>query len=251
MGIFVSGVVQFGGSTESLIIMYMHIIPFYVSNWEESCTGMMRFGLLGVTEGQFLVMSILLSTGIFGPSVWLTNVYNGIQARHILMFLGSIGGIYQTITSTYHIYEFVRDGKITAMQAFYPATQYLITVILSTSYALSPYSSLFDQHPYVVLLIVGCIFGYQITRLIIFHVAGESYVQFFYILLPLPLLTFNAYSTVLLDSKQQLFNETYAAYAYLTVLVTVYSHYLYSVVEQICSYLNINCFSIVPKTQAK
>lgn len=245
MGIFVSSVVQFGGRWESLIVMYMHIVPFYVSNWEESCTGVMIFGLLGVTEGQFLVMSILLSTGILGPDIWLQHIF-GISIRYILMIAGSIGGIYQTITSSYHVYEHVRDGKISAVNAFYPAVQYIITMILCTLYALSPYTTLFTDHPYTVLLIIGCVFGYQISRLIIFHVANESYVQYFYILTPLPILVINAYWPYLTQSKSLLFNDVLPAQLYLALLVAVYLHYLYSVVEQICTYLNINCFTIVP-----
>jgi len=225
----------------------------------------MRFGLLGVTEGQFLVMAILLSTGIFGADVWKTPVYQWIQARHVLMVCGSVGGIYQAITSIKHVFEYIHSKKIPFSNAMYPIIQFTITMILCTFYALSPYDPLlFAHHPYVILLIFGCVFGYQISRLIIFHVANESYIQFFYVLLPLPLLTLNAYTPYFFPSYRSklglhastgsqhlLFNSEKAAFLYLAVLVVQYTHFLIVVVREICEGLNITCFSIQGATPPK
>lgn len=66
---------QTGATSLAIVLFFLTIIPFFMSNWEESNTGVMRFGVVGVTEAQFLIMIILLVTAFFGPGIWHKRLY--------------------------------------------------------------------------------------------------------------------------------------------------------------------------------
>lgn len=57
-------VMQLGSHPAGIVILLIHILPFFVSNWEEYVTGYMRFGLIGITEGQLFICFILFITGV-------------------------------------------------------------------------------------------------------------------------------------------------------------------------------------------
>ena len=112
-GIFMCGVLGLGGHKASSIVLLLHILPFYTSNWEEYCTGVMRFGLVGITEGQLLIVGLLAFTGYIGVDAWNAPVdlpawmaewapavlkpsfQQPMEAKFILVFVGAAGVLYQ------------------------------------------------------------------------------------------------------------------------------------------------------------
>lgn len=106
MGIFVAATVQTGNTPWAMAVLLMHTIPFFLVNWEESVTSIMRFGIVGVTEGQFLVIGIELLTAYFGPAFWnndLTFVANYVGYKvtpfMIAVVFGTLGVVFQFYTT--------------------------------------------------------------------------------------------------------------------------------------------------------
>ncbi len=106
MGIFVAATVQTGSNAWAMFVVLVHTIPFFLVNWEESVTGFMRFGIVGVTEGQFFVMGLELITAYYGPAIWnaeiafLSNLTGyKITSFMIAVVFGITGVVFQFVTT--------------------------------------------------------------------------------------------------------------------------------------------------------
>ncbi|XP_057340686.1 cholinephosphotransferase 1 isoform X1 [Microplitis mediator] len=47
---------------------------FYCAHWQSYVSGSLRFGKIDVTEAQFTIISIHLTSAIFGPKIWMTEI---------------------------------------------------------------------------------------------------------------------------------------------------------------------------------
>ncbi|XP_014297469.1 cholinephosphotransferase 1 isoform X1 [Microplitis demolitor] len=48
---------------------------FYCAHWQSYVSGSLRFGKIDVTEAQFTIISIHLTSAIFGPKIWMTEIF--------------------------------------------------------------------------------------------------------------------------------------------------------------------------------
>lgn len=46
---------------------------FYCAHWQTYVSGTLRFGKIDVTEAQYTIIAIQLTSAIFGPSIWSTK----------------------------------------------------------------------------------------------------------------------------------------------------------------------------------
>eukprot|EP00455_Lapot_gusevi_P040395 TRINITY_DN4568_c0_g2_i7.p1 TRINITY_DN4568_c0_g2~~TRINITY_DN4568_c0_g2_i7.p1 ORF type:complete len:403 (+),score=141.26 TRINITY_DN4568_c0_g2_i7:67-1275(+) len=243
---------QLGSSWLSLMVLYMCIIPFFCANWEESQTHVMRFGFLGVTEGQFLIMAVHLVTGIFGPKLWLANVpVLDIPIRQFFVAIALISvfwALYESIStvSAYFAQKereaptlvgvcVVRQEKRAAVAQL---GQYLTFIVLSTLWLMARDQFMLHNQARLAMATVGFIFAYLTSRLIISHVTNMPYEKFHTILYPLPALVVLSY----LPTPNALLEV--ASYAYFVMVVVVYFHYVSTVINEITSHLGISCFTI-------
>jgi ethanolaminephosphotransferase len=249
--IFIAGVIQVGSSPKALLVMWMHVVPFYFSNWEEAQTDYMRFGWVGVSEGQLLVMLLLLFSGILGPEVWLTEMVPNSDISYLQGFLirdgmllfgtlATINHVRESIISVYHYYKGPgkNQDKTDCIVQFLQYTSYMT---LSTLYVFAP-SDYYATHPRTVMLTIGGLFGYQLARVIIAHVTHQ-FLGWFYIVLLYPFVALNEW-LIYTPLGRPLIDQTYLAPAYLVLLFLVYAHFVVSVINEICTYLKIRCFVI-------
>ncbi|XP_074108345.1 choline/ethanolaminephosphotransferase 1 bbc isoform X5 [Cotesia typhae] len=47
---------------------------FYCAHWQSYVSGSLKFGKIDVTEAQFTIISIHLTSAIFGPEIWMTEI---------------------------------------------------------------------------------------------------------------------------------------------------------------------------------
>ncbi|XP_034949786.1 cholinephosphotransferase 1 isoform X1 [Chelonus insularis] len=59
---------------------------FYCAHWQSYVSGSLRFGKIDVTEAQFTIITIHLTSAIFGPTIWMTEIpyLNGLQLKYLL-----------------------------------------------------------------------------------------------------------------------------------------------------------------------
>ncbi|XP_074108346.1 choline/ethanolaminephosphotransferase 1 bbc isoform X6 [Cotesia typhae] len=59
---------------------------FYCAHWQSYVSGSLKFGKIDVTEAQFTIISIHLTSAIFGPEIWMTEIpyLNGLQLKYLI-----------------------------------------------------------------------------------------------------------------------------------------------------------------------
>ena len=70
------------------------IIVFYCAHWSTYCTGQLRFSRFDVTEAQMIVISILLTTAMFGPGIWNISLL-GLRLKVLVVGTCSVFGVWQ------------------------------------------------------------------------------------------------------------------------------------------------------------
>lgn len=260
MGIFVAATVQAGPTLVSFVFLMMILIPFFAANWEESVTSVMRFGIVGVTEGQFIVMGVELMTGILGPELWSKYLFPDILGMpKVLPWLSlytvvvgtcMIGGLYQLTSSIVEVRRWYKahpnEDKSQAIVAF---VQFHVVVALTALWVLAP-SGAMVAHPRLLLCTIGALCSYQASRLIICHTTGERYPRWFAVMWPLPLVVANEWSGRLLNGADHAtwMDSTSVTYGYSLYVVALYVHFVLVIINQITTYLHIRCFHIKPHT---
>jgi len=243
-GLFVASTLQLGPTYGSLITMLLHIVPFYVSNWEEVQTGFMRFGIIGVTEGQLVVMSLLILTGLFGGEMWLWRLpVVNVQLNTIPVLVGFGGVIVAISDTTYHVRKYWSENKTEQnriTEGLYQIGQFAVFESLAVIHILVTYNGLYKEHARIMLFTMGVIFSYLVSRLIISKVAHMPYPRVHDVLIPYPFIVLNSIIGGPID-------EYVLSAGYLMLASAVYCHYSYSVVVEICRFLGIRCFHIVPQ----
>lgn len=255
-GIIMCSNFQYSGNVHAVVLYFIHLIPFFLSNWEEYCTGFMRFGLIGVSEGQLTIVLLLAISGIFGPNVWLQTLnlpfFGPTEYRYCATYLALSGLVYQATSSIYYAYDYWQEHKKEDAQSggklkkwYKNALKiflfYCFFVIVAVAWTNAP-STFFAEHPRLLFIIVGQLFGYQVSRLIISRVTAEPWPFTFIgtMMIPYVLLTANSWLS------EPLVPEYETAMVYAAVILVLYLHFVVEIVQQICLFLNIKCFSIPP-----
>lgn len=182
-----SSVLQLGSHRACAVVLFLHILPFYTSNWEEYCTGVMRFGMIGITEGQLLICFLLALTGYVGSDYWNTRLplpdwlaeyapsvlapsfREPMEAKFVLVAVGALGVGYQLVSSCLSVWEHQRaHAQRCASARIYNKAKrmfahYLAFCAAGVCWVAAP-GSFYAQHPRIVLLTVGMLFGYQVVR---------------------------------------------------------------------------------------
>lgn len=241
--IFVAATIRSGATPFSFLVLLIHIIPFYFANWEESQTGKMRFGIIGVTEGQLVIMAVMLATGILGPDIWEYKIYGDYQLRYAIAVFAAapiMWQMYESIVIVRDYYRSPQGHQFNASTAAWQLGQYLSFLGLSSAYVLAP-TGLLKSHPQTVLLTCGMLFGYQVSRLIVAHVTDTPHAKILLILWPFPLVVANAWFSIV--------DPATVAIGYAIFVAVLYAHFVVNVVHEICSSLRISCFTIQPIPQ--
>ena len=242
-GLFLSSTIGGGNSVLSLLTLYFAIIPFYVSNWEEASTHYMRFGVIGVTEAQLSSISVLIATGILGPSIWDYRPLDLFTMRTLFVLVGTFGLVYQCVSSIFYVVGFLSkpgsspiDRRLSAISI----AQFIAFIVVSTLVVLSP-SPLYGENPRLVLWVIGLLSGYQVSRLIICHVTTDPHPLVTWVLVPLPVLC----AAMWWRGGEAVGVEW--VWGYLAFIVVLYVHFIYVTINQITRYLGIHCFHIKPR----
>ena len=244
-GLFLSSTIGGGGTVLSLLTLFFAIVPFFLSNWEEASTGLMRFGVIGVTEAQFSSIGVLLATGALGGWIWDYRPLGLVSMRAVFVAVGSFGCVYQLVTSIYYVRTHLAHPSSTAYDrqlSLVSLLQFVSFVVLSTLIVLSP-SPLFPLYPRLVLWVIGLLSAYQVSRLIICHVTLDPYPVVFVVMVPLPLMCAAMWG--LLGNAVQ--SDVRWVRAYLAFIAALYVHFIYVSINQITHYLGIYCLSIKPR----
>lgn len=265
ISLILAAMLQAGISELTLVILFLNIVPFFLSNWEESCTGKMRFGVLGVTEGQDLVIVLLLLTSLFGPGMWFVRMpFFVISVREFLLICALVGVGYQSCSSYLAVKEYqeqqidlltnktistcsidqLKTAVRTHREQGQALEQFIVFIILSTGWTLlllylDPEQSILVQYPRFVFGIIGLIFVLNVTQIIVGHVTQEvlnDTRDVVYQVLPLIIL----FAFVPFPS----WINTTVVGLFAIAVTSFYVTFVYLTIRQITTFLGIDCFTI-------
>ncbi|PAV59255.1 hypothetical protein WR25_09898 [Diploscapter pachys] len=78
-----------------MFVSIVSVVLFYAAHWSTYCCGQLRFSRFDVTEAQMTVIGVLLTTALFGTSIWEWNILLGFQFRHLVVMSAGLATLYQ------------------------------------------------------------------------------------------------------------------------------------------------------------
>eukprot|EP00474_Spongospora_subterranea_P009222 CRZ09680.1 hypothetical protein [Spongospora subterranea] len=226
-------------------LFVVSVLPFYMANWEEYQTGIMRFGKLGVTEAQHIIIAMMLTSALFGPQIWKATVF-GWEWRQIWLTIATAGSGFSTVENVLHVFCQNTSQLLPSHSrsvAVAQVLQFASFVILTVLWMLSPQQAILFKYPFLSLVTAGASFSYMINRLIIAHVTHcDRFNSSLKVLWPLPIVTFLAWFVVSTRWFWIMFH------LYTLYVVAIYFRFVYSAINEICAFLKIQPFFITPRT---
>jgi ethanolaminephosphotransferase len=203
---------------------------FFLTHWEEYHTHYHRTQMFnwGVTEGQWTNIIILWITSVLGASTWQQK-YFGFTLETILIFgnigMGTIIAILMILTT------------LSKVRGFQPILRLLPMILMNISLYLWFEGDLIKKYAPLVMTVHGLVFARVNSRLIICSTSVMKFNWFdLDVIIELAFLLQNKFFPVL---------PSESAFFSLVALITIrYCSFVYSVVNQLASYLKVSVFKV-------
>nr|POE49482.1 putative cdp-alcohol phosphatidyltransferase class-i family protein c22a12.10 [Quercus suber] len=231
-------------------------LPMFFSTWETYHTHTLYLGYFnGPTEGLIIASSIMIISGVCGPTIWHAPLTNYFGNANIFGTL-TVTDIWATVllssfliahlpSCMYNVWEARRAKDLPFAPVLLEWTPMLIFTGSLVAWLGSPYSTLLrDNHLCLLCLTLSLVFGRMTTKMILAHLTHQPFPYWTGLLLPLvggallanaPVLGFPALTPEL---------ELYYLWGYFAVANVVYWRWAYVVITAICDYLGIRCLTI-------
>ncbi|KAM9964567.1 hypothetical protein ACTFIW_004337 [Dictyostelium discoideum] len=269
--LIVASVANYGVGYISLIQLFITaLLPFWMATWEEYHTGVLHLGPInGPDEGIVIIVCALLITAIFGNAFWTFKPFEAASSSSLSSLSQLLPSFIQQlmlneiivaslslpclVTCFFNIKNVVQHLQA-KQKPILPALKHiLVWVIITvssfiwyyTSTNLLPLSSIWFNNIRTVQFSIGIIFGELVSRLILAHMCHEKYNIIQAPLYPLILSTFC--STINYFNGKEIIPENLLLILFTVTSFVHYSLFVKSTISQLCSYLNIKCFTITKK----
>jgi len=221
-------------------------VLFYVAHWQTYVTGTLMFGYIDVTEGQFIMMGIMLLSSVesvLGVDIWNSNVFYMFSLSQCLTLFGTAMGMISLVKEEGTIDRILTGGAgkngatVAGTSVLSPATPLLLVIMGAWVIAYKSTEFVFHNQPllYVTLF---CFIAAKITnRLVVAHMCkGEITIGDAAMFAPLALFLNQYFNT--------LFSESTLLYLCMVWVVVDLTWYCYSVCVEICQALGVELFTI-------
>ncbi|CAI2353378.1 unnamed protein product [Caenorhabditis sp. 36 PRJEB53466] len=218
---------------------------FYTAHWSTYCTGQLRFSRFDVTEAQWSIITMLLFTAVFGPSLWSIGVL-GYSLKHVLLAGVALGTVYQALGYLSVIFS---DGvgkngsTVAGTSVLFPACPLLAVIVPYCMIYSKSASSVYDDLIVLFVLQFGAVAAKATNRLIVAHMSRSELVLWDWIYVGPIALMINQYYDIKIDERRLLKYTT--VYVYASLLI-----YCLFITRQICDHMGIFCFKVTPQKPA-
>ncbi|KAN0036731.1 hypothetical protein ACTFIV_002038 [Dictyostelium citrinum] len=269
--LIVASVASYGVGYISLIQLFTTaLLPFWMATWEEYHTGVLHLGPInGPDEGIIIIVCALLSTAIFGNGFWtfkplvatspilpsmiqqlLPQFIQQLMVNEIIVASLSLPCLITCFFNIKHVVQHLQSKQKPILPALKHILVWVIITASSfiwyyTSTNLLPLSSIWFNNIRTVQFSIGIIFGELVSRLILAHMCHEKYNI---IQAPLyPLILSTLCSSINYYNGKEIIPENLLLILFAVTSFVHYSLFVKSTISQLCSYLNIKCFTITKK----
>jgi len=248
-GIYMCTVFQTGSTWWSFVVHTIHTLTFFVSNWEESQTHVMRFGIIGPSEAHFFIILLCFISAFQGEEFMFLEVF-GYHLQYLIISLAFVSGMFSVCEIVMNVINHWKSLNISPVRGILSYSNYVCYLIFAYMWVSLSHSSLFLHSPIWVLGALSLIFANISTRLIVASVTKTQNHPLQASLWPCPLVLFNTASR-LQGNSSPLIDELLAAQLLILYEFILYSHYVISVIQEMCSTLGIQAFTITSKPIAQ
>jgi len=222
---------------------------------------MMRLGVIGPAEGQFFMIFVAFLTAVFGTEFWndyvllpspissssssssiLSSLFsNGVKYNQLLVNFGLFGATLATVENIVYVVRHWRKNSIDPRPGLYSLSALIMYLTFSSLWLNLTYSNFYSTYPLLYFGVIALIICNLITRLIICSVTRSPFSPLQSCFLPCPIILFNSYLS------HPLFDEVLLTSAVLAFEFLLYTHYIVSVVNEMCQELGIRAFVLTKK----
>ncbi|GMT07200.1 hypothetical protein PENTCL1PPCAC_29374 [Pristionchus entomophagus] len=226
-----------------LAVNVLSVVIFYCAHWSTYCTGQLRFARFDVTEAQMMVISVLLTTALFGDVIWATEIAFGFTVRFVTV-AGSL------LTSLFQIYKYLniifsegvgKNGSTVAdTSVLFPLFPLLLVCIPFCMIYARADSQVYVDNITLFTIVFGAVSSKMAMRVVVAHMSKSELILWDWIYLAPITIMFNQYYNYPFDELNVLTFATVYAWASLLVFSVM-------ICRQFCEFLNINCFVLGPR----
>jgi len=224
-------------------------LPFYLAHWEEYFTHSLVLGMLnGPTETETLAIILFLMTYANGLSWWTehTSFFSGapflvtLQRYKIIVYLAIFMSLFTALQSLYTGLRKASAQGVTLATSF---SQLLPITLVWISTALWVYfTPLFSAHSVWFISTFGFVFSTLVGRCIVQRICNEPFRLFYPVIIPLLVACANTLSRFPLGAPLV---DEYTVLVLASVSSFVgWSHFVVSIIREMCTVLNISAFTI-------
>lgn len=146
---------------------------FYTAHWQTYVSGTLYFGRFDVTEAQFTIICIHLTSAVFGSSIWSSMIPLGFVTIELklLMIIFTLGG---AIINIFWYLSCICAGGVgkngstiagtSIISPLLPIASVVVAAVII--YIKSP-TSLYENHPCLYLLTFGLVIAKVTNRLVV------------------------------------------------------------------------------------
>ena len=178
---------------------------FYTAHWQTYVSGTLYFGKFDVTEAQFVIILIHLTSALFGSNIWSTMIPLGfvtLELKLIMVFFTLGGAIMNHFWYLSCIYSggAGKNGSTIAGTSILSPLSPIASVVLAAAiiYYKSP-TQLYENHPCLYLLTFGLVIAKVTLRLVVAHMTKNEIRTIDSVLISPAMLMLNQYFNVFLS----------------------------------------------------
>ena len=229
-----------------------------MTTWEEYHTGTLYLGLVnGPDEGVLTLVAVYLWTGFVGPQWWSQSANSyfrlpvwvpALQINELIICFAVSMVVFALIASLFNTLSSCRQQKKSlplAMAGLLPFIFQTVAVVSWLEY--SPH--IFQNHFITFAMFMTFAFGNIVGRMIVAHVVNQDFPYFNINLVLLgigaTLSASHKYYPLLTQQQEVLYLRSIVVIAFI-----IHLRFILNVINDICSFLDINCLTIKRKTPA-
>merc|ERR1719442_327118 len=155
---------------------------FYCAHWQTYVSGTLTFGTIDVTEGQIVVMLVMITSSVesfFNLDIWTSSLYF-FSLNQLTTMFGGLCGLYSMFKTDGTIDKIFTGGAgkagstVAGASVLSPASPLLLAVIAAWVIAYKSDERIFHSQPILYVLLFGLVAAKITNRLVVAHMCkGE------------------------------------------------------------------------------
>ncbi|XP_046748669.1 cholinephosphotransferase 1 isoform X2 [Diprion similis] len=215
---------------------------FYCAHWQTYVSGTLRFGKVDVTEAQFTIMGIHIISGIFGPSIWMTEIpVPGVGTVSNFVAVIFYAGYIHVFVEFCRVFESGGVGKngstIAGTSVLSPIIPFSFVVVPAFIIYRKSAENVYENHPALYILAFGMVAAKVTNRLVVAHMTKNEMQYLDTALIGPAMLFLNQYFNFFIK-------EYYVLWLCLIWVTLDLLRYCSQVCLEICDHLKIMLFRI-------